>query len=120
MPKATNKSDEDWWLDAVKRPMGAYYRISPESMRDMHIALAEVGALCASAFTHAGWDALLGDRATPPPTAIDELPVIAHARGPRGSEEHTSELQSLMRISYADSYLKNKKYKHVLADTHRP
>src|SRR3546814_3510024 len=83
MPKATNKSDEDWWLDAVKRPMGAYYRISPESMRDMHIELAEVGALCASAFTHAGWDALLGDRATPPPTAIDELPVIAHARGAR-------------------------------------
>src|SRR3546814_12211590 len=28
-------------------------------------------------------DALLGDRATPPPTAIDELPVIAHARGAR-------------------------------------
>ncbi|HEY9541695.1 MAG TPA: N-acetylmuramidase domain-containing protein, partial [Luteimonas sp.] len=83
MPKATNKPDEDWWLDAVKRPMGAYYRISPENMRDMHIALAEVGALCASAFTHAGWDALLGDRATPPPTAIDELPVIAHARGAR-------------------------------------
>src|SRR3546814_2623719 len=83
MPKATNKPDEDWWLDAVKRPMGAYYRISPESMRDMHIALAEVGALCASAFTHAGWDALLGDRATPPPTAIDERPVIPPAPGAR-------------------------------------
>src|SRR3546814_711497 len=128
MPKATNKPDEDWWLDAVKRPMGAYYRISPENMRDMHIALAEVGALCASAFTHAGWDALLGDRATPPPTAIDELPVIAHARGARDqghafaivgytregfviqrSEEHTSELQSLMRISYAVFCLKKKK-----------
>src|SRR3546814_9737894 len=26
------------------------------------------------------------------------------------SEEHTSELQSLMRISYADFYLKKKKY----------
>src|SRR3546814_969111 len=81
MPKATNKPDEDWWLDAVKRPMGAYYRISPENMRDMHIALAEVGALCASAFTHAGWDR---------------------------SEEHTSEIQSLMRISYAVFCLKKK------------
>src|SRR3546814_6798093 len=91
-------------------------------------------------------DALLGDRATPPPTAIDELPVIAHARGARDqghafaivgytregfviqnswgdhwgrggfavlpyadrSEEHTSELQSLMRISYAVFCLKKK------------
>jgi hypothetical protein len=83
MPAATNKPGEDWWLDAVKRPMGTYYRISPENIRDMHIALAEVGALCASAFTHAGWDALLRDSAHPPPTAIDELPVIVPAQGAR-------------------------------------
>ena len=35
MPRATNKLGEDWWLDAVKRPMGAYYRISPENIRDL-------------------------------------------------------------------------------------
>src|SRR3546814_2815320 len=34
--------------------------------------------------------------------------VVAHARWPR-SEEHTSELQSLMRISYAVFCLKKKK-----------
>src|SRR3546814_9935911 len=37
------------------------------------------------------------------------------------SEEHTSELQSLMRISYADFCLKKKKphtYKHVTPQTH--
>src|SRR3546814_5375195 len=33
-------------------------------------------------------------------------------RDPPRSEEHTSELQSLMRISYAVFWLKKKKYKH--------
>src|SRR3546814_7029309 len=34
------------------------------------------------------------------------------------SEEHTSELQSLMRISYAVFCLKKKKHKHVFTQTH--
>src|SRR3546814_3032918 len=34
------------------------------------------------------------------------------------SEEHTSELQSLMRISYAVFCLKKKKIKHYIAHTH--
>src|SRR3546814_9000232 len=34
-------------------------------------------------------------------------------RGTRRSEEHTSELQSLMRISYAVFCLKKKKSKHI-------
>ena len=83
MPKATTEPGGDWWLDAVKRPMGAYYRISPENIRDMHVALTEAHALCASAFTHAGWDALLHDKASPPPTANEEIPVIAAGRGAR-------------------------------------
>src|SRR3546814_1122847 len=36
---------------------------------------------------------------------------IAGTAGPQRSEEHTSELQSLMRISYAVFCLKKKKYK---------
>lgn len=83
MPRATSTPGEDWWLDAVKRPMGAYYRISPENIRDMHIALAEVGALAASAFTHAHWDLLLKESASPPPTSIDELPAIVANTGAR-------------------------------------
>src|SRR3546814_1286781 len=35
---------------------------------------------------------------------------------PTRSEEHTSELQSLMRISYAVFCLKKKKYKHTMPD----
>src|SRR3546814_1903499 len=41
---------------------------------------------------------------------------IAHDGGRRRSEEHTSELQSLMRISYAVFCLKKKK-KHTLDPT---
>src|SRR3546814_7715625 len=38
--------------------------------------------------------------------------LVEHARPPCRSEEHTSELQSLMRISYAVFCLKKKKQKH--------
>jgi hypothetical protein len=80
MPKASNKPGDDWWLDGVKRPMGAYYRIDPVNVRDIHIALNEVGAVYASALTHDGWDALQRRRATKVPSA-DKLAVIETARG---------------------------------------
>src|SRR3546814_8038351 len=44
------------------------------------------------------------------------LIIRARARGAR-SEEHTSELQSLMRISYAVFCLKNKKHKQTTSIT---
>lgn len=81
MPSASNVPDEDWWLDAVKRPMGAYYRIQPDNVRDIHVALNEVGAVYASALTHEGWDSLVGRKRTPAPTSVDEIPVIGDARG---------------------------------------
>src|SRR3546814_1742012 len=43
-----------------------------------------------------------------PPTAAFS-PCLPHERGTCRSEEHTSELQSLMRISYAVFCLKKKK-----------
>ena len=55
MPKATNVPGEDWWLDAVNRPMGAYYRVDVRSVTDMHVALNETGILYASAVCHDGW-----------------------------------------------------------------
>src|SRR3546814_7281575 len=42
-----------------------------------------------------------------------EAPVLIDADTARRSEEHTSELQSLMRISYAVFCLKKKKNKHI-------
>jgi len=55
MPRATNVPEEDWWLDAVNRPLGAYYRIDTRSITDMHVALHEAGILYASALCHGGW-----------------------------------------------------------------
>ena len=46
----------DWWLDAVRRPLGAYYRVDTRSVTDMQVALNEIGVLYASAVAHAGWD----------------------------------------------------------------
>lgn len=60
MPDAPPNDAEDWWLDAVRRPLGAYYRVDTRSVTDMHVALNEVGVLYASAICHAGWDAGLG------------------------------------------------------------
>lgn len=51
------KTTDDWWLDAVLRPLGAYYRVDTRSVTDMHVALNEVGILYASAACHGGWDA---------------------------------------------------------------
>jgi hypothetical protein len=56
MPQASKKIEDDWWFDAVKRPLGAYYRIEPQSITDMHAALNEVGIIYASAGCHTGWD----------------------------------------------------------------
>ena len=55
MPSASNQPGRDWWLDAVNRPLGAYYRVDMRSVTDMHVALNEVGVLYASALTHEGW-----------------------------------------------------------------
>ena len=49
-------SADDWWLDAVKRPLGAYCRVDTRSVTDMHVALNEIGILYASAVCHSGWD----------------------------------------------------------------
>ncbi|GAB3361197.1 N-acetylmuramidase domain-containing protein [Lysobacter tyrosinilyticus] len=82
MPKA-NGHEDDWWLDAVKRPLGAYYRIDPKNIRDLHVALTEVGAVYASAYTHTGWDTLLHGQRAPAPTGVDELPAIPTGTGAR-------------------------------------
>jgi len=76
MPKATFKRDSDWWLDAVTRPLGAYYRLTASAVSDIHIALYEAGVVYASALTHVGWDELLGDKPSPAPRTPEEIPVI--------------------------------------------
>jgi hypothetical protein len=59
------KVADDWWLDAVLRPLGAYYRVDTRSITDMHVALNEVGILYASAACHSGWDEGFSVKAKP-------------------------------------------------------
>ena len=53
----SGSSRKDWWQDAVKRPLGAYYRVDHRSVTDMQIALNEIVILYASAACHSGWQA---------------------------------------------------------------
>src|SRR3546814_9928790 len=53
-----------------------------------------------------------GDRVGSRPLEPDRRSAEGHGQGPPRSEEHTSELQSLMRISYAVFCLKKKINQH--------
>jgi hypothetical protein len=84
MPKPNPDPAKDWWQNAVKCPLGAYYRLDPKSVTDMQVALNEIGALYASAVCHTGW--LEGENVTwpdPDPWEIPyhegSTPVGAHA-----------------------------------------
>lgn len=55
MPPAAKRAENDWWLDAAQRPLGAYYRVDTRSVADMHVALNEAGILYASCVCHDGW-----------------------------------------------------------------
>ena len=87
MPPAADSVEHDWWFDAVQRPLGAYYRVEPKNIADMHAALHEVGVLYASAGCHAGWDAGLALKPLRRrPAAIDAVWTIpvegGHAKHP--------------------------------------
>ncbi len=50
-----NKRSKHWPTEAVKNPLGAYYRINKDSVTDMQSAIREVGAIYCSAGIHKGW-----------------------------------------------------------------
>ena len=64
MPPVPDNPLKDWWLDAVRRPLGAYYRIDASDLPSIHSALLEVGAVVASVACHPGWDEGHGARRT--------------------------------------------------------
>lgn len=66
-----------WDRDAGRRTIGVYYRVKKESVVDLQAAIAEIGAVYASAQAHDGWDMLLqAKQPLPPPKSHDELPAI--------------------------------------------
>ncbi|MBC9031629.1 C1 family peptidase [Sphingomonas sp. JC676] len=44
--------------DAIRRPLGAYYRVNHRDLVAMHAAITEVGVLLATADVHEGWQSL--------------------------------------------------------------
>ena len=52
---AVTDLDEAIAADAIKRPLGAYFRVNHKDLVGMHAALAEVGVLYATARVHTGW-----------------------------------------------------------------
>lgn len=80
MPPPSNDPEQDWWLDAAKRPLGAYYRVETRSITDMHVALNEVGILYASAVCHAGWDKGLDAVKNPAIASIDDIWTIPYQK----------------------------------------
>lgn len=81
LPPTPLQPGEDWWLDAVRRPLGAYYRLNPKDLPDLHAALAETGALFVTAGCHAGWDELVRPRALAPAKRPQDLPLIQRKPG---------------------------------------
>ena len=57
-----------------KNTLGVYYRIDIKSITDMQAAVAQHGAVFASAFTHDGWDRV--PASTKLPKGHADIPVI--------------------------------------------
>ena len=51
-----NRFNQERTSDALKRPLGAYYRVNHKDLVAMHSALTEVGILYATSAVHSGWD----------------------------------------------------------------
>src|SRR3546814_1345800 len=114
-------------MDNSKRPLNPDFVLNQERYQDASILLARKNFGCGSSREHAPWAlSQFGFRAIIAPSYADiffnnsfkngllpiVLPELQVARlFEERSEEHTSELQSLMRISYAVFCLKKKKDK---------
>jgi hypothetical protein len=70
MPPVPDDPKKDWWLEAVNRPLGAYYRVATRSIADIHCALNEVGVVLASGVCHAGWDEGAGLKQSAAPSSF--------------------------------------------------
>ena len=90
MPPVPDDPKKDWWLEAVNRPLGAYYRIAARSIADIHCALNEVGVVYASAVCHSGWDegAGLNQPAAAPRSFRSAVWAIPQRSGKRGDSGH--------------------------------
>src|SRR3546814_3747787 len=90
--------------------MGEFRRVPSSRIRSTPVVLRILGVV-------------LGRNVSPKKSGLRartcSMPRVKKSRSRLRSEEHTSELQSLMRISYAVFCLKKKKQKHSIQTTTR-
>ena len=67
---------EGWDRDGARRPLGVYYRVARNSVVDLQAAIADIGAVYASAGVHDGWDALQRSEPAAAPSEHAALPII--------------------------------------------
>src|SRR3546814_2839612 len=96
-PRSTRTDTLFPYTTLFRSDLATYMPDLPERLAWSHLVIARAGASTIAELTAAGRPAIL----IPLPSATDD-----HQSR---SEEHTSELQSLMRISYAVFCLKKKK-----------
>jgi hypothetical protein len=82
------RPQDGWDLDAARRPLGVYYRVSRDSVVDIQAAIFNIGAVYVSANAHDGWDALLRDKPSAAPKRHDDLPSIGPIRSKKSSGGH--------------------------------
>lgn len=78
-PRTGPRDGLEWEMDALKRPLGVYYRIDRESVVDMQSAIDEVGAIYVSARVHDGWDRVTATGLPPRSHDVQQLPVVPPA-----------------------------------------
>src|SRR5262249_48722098 len=71
---------QGWDVDAAQRPLGAYYRVTVDSISDLQAAINEVGAVYVASDVHQGWDKV--------PDNSRKLPVIAWKAGTKPDGGH--------------------------------
>lgn len=64
-------------MDAVKRPLGAYFRVNHKDLIAMHCAITEVGVLYATSVVHKGWDNVGKNGIIPFSEAVDGAHAFA-------------------------------------------
>ncbi|WP_439588256.1 C1 family peptidase [Hydrogenophaga sp.] len=70
------RAETDWDVDALRRPLGVYYRINKNSVVDMQAAIGEIGAIYVSAQVHNGWERVPHSKTPPKSHEEDQLPSI--------------------------------------------
>ncbi|APO72214.1 peptidase C1A papain family protein (plasmid) [Rhizobium gallicum] len=99
--------------DAIKRPLGAYFRVNHKDLVAMHSAISEVGVLFATATVHEGWQQVReGDKGI----RYRQGSVGGHAFAIVGYDQSGFWIQNSWGPTWGDGGLANLSYADWLAN----